>query len=201
MHTGLLRQELFQLRLPRRLARWYVRIRLAETNRWRPVPNAWGQVYRGGVELRGPTLVQPPPPLDVYHPPLPRPTSNPGLPAGGGRCVGGWGGAREALLTQISGVSPPRAISQVGPTPFGGGPVLSSGPPLAGGGPCGGLCFSISGPSVRASEDRPLLSLRPRPTSKRVLARVRARLKERKRRLTGESNRSGFLRYTHDTLL
>ena len=156
MHTGLLRQELFQLRLPRRLARWYVRIRLAETNRWRPVPNAWGQVYRGGVELRGPTLVQPPPPLDVYHPPLPRPTSNPGLPAGGGRCVGGWGGAREALLTQISGVSPPRAISQVGPTPFGGGPVLRSGPPPCGGGPCGGAAPGGGGPTSLFFYQRPI---------------------------------------------
>ena len=135
MHTGLLRQELFQLRLQRRLVRWYVRIRLAETNRWRPVPNAWGQVYRGGVELRGPTLVQPPPPLDVCHPPLPRPTSNPGLPAGGGRGVRRWGGAGEALLSQIIGIPAPLGDLRSGPPPFGGRPYSYGGAAPFGGGP------------------------------------------------------------------
>ena len=98
-----------------------------EADEQRPAPSVWERRTRG-VELRGPTLVRPPPPFMTPPPPLSRPRSNPGLQVGGGRGAGGWGGAGEALLSQIIGIPPPLGIPWSGPLPSGGRPYSLVGP-------------------------------------------------------------------------
>ena len=70
----------------------------------------------------------PSPPFYAPPPPLSRPRSNPGLQAGGERGAGGWGGAGEALLSQIIGIPPPLGIPWSGPLPSGGRPYSLVGP-------------------------------------------------------------------------
>ena len=105
-----------------------------EADKRRPVPSVWGNLSGGGgIEGSHPRSATPP--LNDSPPPLSRPRSNPGLPAGGGRGVGRWGGAGEALLSQIIGIPPPLGILGSGPPPFGGRPYLHGEAAPFGGGP------------------------------------------------------------------